>query len=95
MKKKEYLDKVLEFIVNDTQIDPHPVWPSNWINIYVPFTNLVYSRIMHFDREDFFDYCRDTYGLTKDESYSVWEDYVDKVNQILRKDWGITDPVYH
>lgn len=94
-RRKNYLDKVLEFILSDTQIDPNPVWPSNWINIYVPFTNLVYSRIMHFDREDFFDYCRDTYGLTKDESYSVWEDYVDKVNQILRKDWGITDPVYH
>jgi hypothetical protein len=94
-RRKNYLDKVLEFIVNDTQIDPHPVWPSNWINILVPFTNLVYSRIMHFDREDFFDYCRDTYGLTKDESYSMWEDYINEVNQILINEWGISDPIYH
>lgn len=93
-RRKNYLDKVLEFILSDTQIESNTKW-SNWINIFVPFTNLVYSRIMHFDREDFFDYCRDTYGLTKDESYSVWEDYIDEVNQILINEWGIKDPIYH
>lgn len=94
-RRKNYLDKVLEFIINDTQIDPNPIWPSEWINISVPFTNLVYSRIIHFDREDFFDYCRDTYGLTKDESYNIWEDYVYEINQTLKNEWGISDPVYH
>jgi len=94
-RRKNYLDKVLEYILSDTQIEPHPMWPSDWVNISVPFTSLVYSRIIHFDREDFFTYCRDTYGLTKFETYGMWEDYVDEVNQILRKDWGITDPVYH
>lgn len=94
-RRKNYLDKVLEYILSDTQIEPHPMWPSDWINISVPFTSLVYSRIIHFDREDFFTYCRDTYGLTKFETYGMWEDYVNEVNQILRKDWGITDPVYH
>lgn len=94
-RRKNYLDKVLEFIINDTQIEPHAMWPSEWINISVPFTNLVYSRIIHFDREDFFDYCRDTYGLTKDESYNIWEDYVYEINQTLKNEWGISDPVYH
>jgi hypothetical protein len=94
-RRKNYLDKVLEFIVNDTQIEPHRMWPSDWINIFVPFTTLVYNRIMHFDREDFFNYCRDTYGLTKDESYSVWEDYINEINQILINEWGIRDPIYH
>jgi hypothetical protein len=93
-RRKNYLDKVLEFILSDTQIESDTKW-SNWINIFVPFTHLVYSRIMHFDREDFFDYCRDTYGLTKDESYSVWEDYINEVNQILINEWGIKDPIYH
>lgn len=94
-RRKNYLDKVLEFIVNDTQIEPHRMWPSDWINIFVPFTHLVYSRIMHFDREDFFNYCSDTYGLTKDESYSVWEDYINEINQILINEWGVRDPIYH
>ena len=94
-RRKNYLDKVLEFIVNDTQIEPHRMWPSDWINIFVPFTTLVYSRIMHFDREDFFNYCRDIYGLTKDESYSVWEDYINEINQILINEWGVRDPIYH
>jgi hypothetical protein len=94
-RRKNYLDKVLEFIVNDTQIEPHRMWPSDWINIFVPFTHLVYNRIMHFDREDFFNYCRDTYGLTKDESYSVWEDYINEINQILINEWGVRDPIYH
>ena len=94
-RRKNYLDKVLEYILSDTQIEPHPMWPSDWLNISVPFTSLVYSRIIHFDREDFFTYCRDTYGLTKFETYGMWEDYVDEVNQILKNDWGISDPVYH
>jgi len=94
-RRKNYLDKVLEYILSDTQIEPHPMWPSDWINISVPFTSLVYSRIIHFDREDFFTYCRDTYGLTKFETYGMWEDYVDEVNQILKNDWGISDSVYH
>lgn len=94
-KNKTYLDKVLEYIIDDTEIEPYSKWSSKWIKISVPFTHLEYSRIMHFDREDFFDYCRDAYGLTKDESYSVWEDYINEINQILKNDWGISDPIYH
>jgi len=93
-RRKNYLDKVLEFILSDTIIESSSMG-KQWVNIFVPFTKLVYSRIMHFDREDFFDYCRDTYGLTKYESYSVWEDYINEVNQILINEWGVKDPIYH
>jgi hypothetical protein len=92
-RRKNYLDKVLEFILSDTHITFHKIF--NFLNIEVPFVDLQYSRIRHFDREDFFDYCRDNYGLTKDESYSVWEDYINEINQILINEWGVQDPIYH
>ena len=92
-RRKNYLDKILEYLLSDTDITSSPKY--GWVNISTPFTNLQYSRIMHFDREDFFNYCRDIYGLTKDESYSVWEDYINEINQILINEWGIQDPIYH
>jgi hypothetical protein len=91
-RRKNYLVKVLDFILSDTHITSYN-W--DWVNIEVPFNDLQYSRMRHFDRKDFFDYCRDNYGLTKDESYSVWEDYINEINQILINEWGVQDPIYH
>ena len=91
-RRKNYLDKVLEFILSDTYITSHN-W--NWVNIEVPFIDLQYSRMRHFDLFNFVNYCRDNYGLTKDESYSVWEDYINEINQTLINEWGVQDPIYH
>jgi hypothetical protein len=92
-KREEYLNKILEYLLSDTDITSSPKY--GWVNISTPFTNLQYSRIRHFDRADFFQYCRDTYGLTMDESYSLWEDYSYEVDQILINEWGIRNPRYH
>ena len=91
-RRKNYLDKVLEFILSDTHITSHN-W--TWVNIEVPFIDLQYSRMRHFDLFNFVNYCRDNYGLTKDESYSVWEDYNNEINQTLINEWGVQDPIYH
>jgi len=92
-RRKNYLVKVLEFILSDTHITSYTSW--EWVNIEVPFTDLQYSRMRHFVREDFFDYCRDNYGLTINESYSVWVDYINEINQILINEWGVQDPIYN
>jgi hypothetical protein len=92
-RRKNYLDKVLEFILSDTHITSYTSW--EWVNIEVPFTDLQYSRMRHFDLFNFVNYCRDNYGLTKDESYSVWEDYINEINQTLINEWGVQDPIYH
>jgi len=91
-KKDEYLDKILEFLVDDTIIASSN---RGWINIETPFDTNQYSRIQYFDSWDFVEYCKNVYGLTKEEASNLWGDYMNEINQILINEWGISDPVYH
>jgi Fe-S cluster assembly iron-binding protein IscA len=74
--KEKYLDKIVDYMVEDTTITPK--------EILFPFMTKPYLRSpygkpenfpFHFFYEVFTQYCSDNYGLTENESYSVWEKY--------------------
>jgi hypothetical protein len=74
--KEIYLDKIVDYMVEDTTMTPK--------EILFPFMTKPYLRSpygrperfpFHFFYEVFTQYCSDNYGLTENESYSVWEKY--------------------
>jgi hypothetical protein len=75
-RKKEYLNRIVDFIVQDTEIDykndriegPFPILSSF---SYLPSDRYV---IDYFSK-----YCEDTYGLTDDEIKYVWKKYINKI----------------
>ena len=72
-KTKKYLDKVIEFMVEDTIVDNEKEM------VIFPF----YEQqahiwlVMDFRRPPlpFIEYCKDMWGLTKNEIEYVWEPY--------------------
>ena len=93
-KVSNYMEKVLKYLVEDTYIYYHTILMNETIMIEVPFTDLQYSRIRHFNVGFFIDYCMDTYGLTRKESEYLWGDYLNEIDYILKYEFGIKDPVY-
>ena len=91
MVKKEYLDKIISYIVDDTVVDQknkvwYPPFPTDHAK---PTFNHFYGLIPMTDHlelkylignsyvRNFFNYCKDTYGLTDDEEISkVWKRYL-------------------
>jgi hypothetical protein len=81
-KTKKYLDKVIEFIVEDTIIDYDldriifPLSPPTYTPSHL-FLTLPYP---YFEK-----YCKDTYGLTNPEIKYVWIRYknimLNKINE--------------
>jgi len=71
---KNFLDKVLDQIVYETEID----YDRKVIGNPFPFPIVFYphfslsSRLIPFS---FSDHCRDVYGLNKQEIEYVWEEY--------------------
>jgi hypothetical protein len=79
-KKEKYLDKIVKYLVEDTKIDyelgeiilPFPVPPLFVARFPFDFINEQhYLRLRYFFQE----YLKDTYGLTDNEIYYVWEKY--------------------
>ena len=70
----KFLDKVVEQIVRETEID----YDRKVIGNPFPFPIVFYP---HFSRSSrlipfsFFNHCRDVYGLNKQEIEYVWEEY--------------------
>lgn len=79
-KQKRYLDKVVEFLVEDTKIDYeygfHPpfLWEASSVGGYLT---------KYGSPQLFREYCKDTYGLTTDESQYVWNKYSTKIIFII------------
>ena len=83
--KKIYLDKILDYIVEDTMINsrdweppflPHAItYPPH--HIFYPPPQYLFPY--------FYKYCNDNYGLTNDEVRSLWEPYLDRVDKLSRK----------
>ena len=78
--KEKYLDKIVQYILDDTKLDYgqkeviYPFIPnvrSQW-GLLVP---LYYATIESPLFNEFSEYCNDTYGLTYDESVYVWDQY--------------------
>jgi hypothetical protein len=76
-KLKKYLNKVVELLVDDTEISNEvndksfkPSFTSIWFDpVYLKHKS---DRLL---RGNFFTYCKDMYGLTGREIEYVWEQY--------------------
>ncbi len=72
-----YLDKVVDQIVNETRIDYDKEW------VYTPFTSfpLFYSPISSsflsrsYSPSLLSKHCKEVYGLNEDETEYVWNEY--------------------
>ena len=64
-----YLDKVIEYLVRDTEIDY-----GNG-NITTPFPFPFSSSLLLFLSSSFSSYCKEVYGLTDQEIEYVWKEY--------------------
>ena len=91
ISKGEYLDKIVDFLVDDTMVDQknkvwYPPFPTDHAK---PTFNHFYGLIPMTDHLElkflignsyvgnFFNYCKDTYGLTDDVEISkVWKRYL-------------------
>lgn len=73
----KFLDKVVEFLLKDTEISNEegdksfsPPFTSIWYSPdYLPHQ---YDRML---KHGFFYYCKNTYGLTDEETKIVWDEY--------------------
>jgi len=98
MNKEDYLNRVLEFLVEDTIIDlrhdmvKFPFTPKHTINykykksdLYEIFNNMLSGYDTHKNQFDlFYDYCYDNYGLTNDDDIIVlWGLFQDKIVKLL------------
>ena len=91
MKDKKYLDKVLGYMVKVTKMDyenkevntPFFLPPSS----FLPSNNFPFSLLslpfIPFTSPFFFSfssYCRNYFGLTKDEILYIWKEYRNIIN---------------
>lgn len=85
-RKDEYLDKIVEFLVSDTEISNEegdrsfkPSFTSIWFSP-------VYLKQMsdHMLERNFFNYCKDSYGLTNSEVNGVWGKYKKNILNIFK-----------
>ena len=79
---KRFLNKVLDQIVRETRID------HEWGEIQIPFSDLSidipHSLLLHhLDFHPFLflfsDHCKNVYGLNKEETEYVWEEYINSI----------------
>ena len=79
MDNKKYLNKVIEHMVRGTKISKY-----NSIHLSHPFPHH-YLYLPSFTPRTFSSYCKNTFGLTKEEIDYVWKEYKDiikdKINQ--------------
>ena len=84
-RRKNFLDKVVEFLVKDTIIDygdnhiDLPFFPM--YRLYISDENLEYH---YFHKDRFNKYCRDHYGLTEEETFYVWAIYIDMIKEKIK-----------
>ena len=80
--RKNFLHKVVEFLVKDTIIDygdnhiDLPFFPM--YRLYISDENLEYH---YFHKDRFIKYCRDHYGLTEEETFYVWGIYIGMIKE--------------
>jgi len=72
MDNKKYLDKVLDHLVRGTKIDYENGIVSTPLTLHLlPFHLSPFYLLF----SSFSNYCRDTFGLTKEEIEYVWKEY--------------------
>ena len=70
MENKKYIDKVIEHLVKGTKMDH-----NNNLTSLPPFLSYIPSYLSTF-QSLFNSYCKNTFGLTKDEISYVWKEYI-------------------
>jgi hypothetical protein len=77
MNRERYIDRVLDILIKDTQIDKKD------LKIVYPFNQSLYALQTNFYlplHKNFYEYCRDQYGLTLVECKELWYRYSDSIN---------------
>ena len=74
MENKKYIDKVLDHLVKGTKIDNNNNITS--LPFFTPYFFLTSSPSFFFS-----SYCRNTFGLTKDEISYVWKEYTEIIKE--------------
>ena len=82
---KRFLDKVVDQIVRETEINdveervypPNSNYTNSFLTPYIPFNSLFSLDLVYpYPLPTFFYlHCRDVYGLNNEESKYVWEEY--------------------
>ena len=78
---KRFLDKVVEQIVSETEVD-HEEW-----RVYTPFSPplLIIFFFSSPSLDSFFsDHCKGVYGLNKEETEYVWNGYRDTIKDRIK-----------
>jgi hypothetical protein len=84
MDNKKYIDKVIDHLVKGTKIDydndkihyPFPTLSSSFYSFLLHIQTTPSSSSLSSVRfRSFTEYCKNTFGLTKDEMEYVWYQY--------------------
>ena len=84
-RKNEYLDKIVDFLVDDTIINYKrksmvtPFTPPNYLLFLHHTISMLYHPIhgTSHNYSFFSKYCKNTYGLTDEEIEYIWKKYID------------------
>ena len=87
-KQKEFLDKVIDHILKKTDIDYDIKQITNWpfyrhgmgFNIFMSAPHSAFGIL----ERHFYFYCKEVYGLTKEESKYVWEGYINMLGETIK-----------
>ena len=77
MNRERYIDRVLDILIKDTQIDKKD------LRIVYPFNQPLYALQTNFYlplHKNFYEYCKDQYGLNLVECKELWYRYGDLIN---------------
>ena len=77
MNRERYIDRVLDILIKDTQIDKKD------LKIVYPFNQSLYALQTNFYlplHKNFYEYCKDQYGLNLVECKELWYRYGDLIN---------------
>tara|TARA_R110000751_G_scaffold271358_1_gene371140 strand:+ start:445 stop:1023 length:579 start_codon:yes stop_codon:yes gene_type:complete len=80
---KRYLDKVIEQIISETRIDYEKE------KVYTPFLFLNIS-LFSFPHPIFVTHCEEVYGLDKEETEYVWDEYTQIINYKIYVEGAVT-----
>ena len=80
MNREKYLERVLDMIIRDSQIEGKNIIYPFSLPLYSLQNNQSYSPL----HDNFIKYCKDQYGLSEEESMYMWYDYSTIMGRTVR-----------